>query len=170
MPDHIDIGIAVSNCVSEGELCPEDQGLAGTYRIEVVGELSPAMAVSAALDAFHSKVEIANLDDFIIWPFDPKTHRILEQDDAEDPENSLRRALSVEKVDSIVLRGFRVTAFEAIDQDRSSGEGMGSIDYVASSRGDSLKRARELLQATFGSERRLRSRISRLPLPSVPDA
>ena len=46
MPDQIDIGIAVSNCVSEGELCPEDQGLAGTYRVHVVGGLtSPDLAV-----------------------------------------------------------------------------------------------------------------------------
>jgi hypothetical protein len=163
MPDQIDIGIAVSNCVSEGELCPEDQGLAGTYRVHVVGGLTSAAAVSAALDAFHRKVAIANLDDFIIWPFDPKTNRILDQDEAHEPGSKLNCVVSVEKIDSMILRGYRVTGYEAGAQGNSEGAEVGNIDFVASSRGDSLKRGRDLLLTHFGAERRLRSRISRLP-------
>ena len=163
MPDQIDIGIAVSNCVGESELCSEDQGLAGTYRVEVVGGLTPAAAVSAALDAFHSNVAIGNLDDFIIWPFDPTTSRILDQDETHEPGSKLNCALSVEKVDSMILRGYRVTGYEASEQGSGDGAEVGSIDYVASSRSDSLKRGRELLLAHFGTGRRLRSRIKRLP-------
>ena len=162
MPDRIGIGIAVSNCVSEGELCPEDQGVAGTYRVDVVAGLPIEIAVSAALDAFHNRVEIDNLDDFIIWPFDPITNRILEQHQSAEAGSNLQHALSVEKVDSIILRGFRVTAFDGMEDENGSKE-LGAIDFVASSRGDSLKRSRELLQINFGTTRRLRSRISRLP-------
>ncbi len=160
MPDVI--GIAVSNCVSEDELSSDDLGVAGTYRVTVAAGLATTTAVSAALDAFHKEIAIDCIDDFIIWPFDLQNNRILDQDESAEAGSNLHHASSVEKTDSAVLRGFRVTAIEVSDG-ADGGAEVGHIDFVASSRADSLMRSRDLLRSTFGTDRRLRSRISRLP-------
>jgi hypothetical protein len=64
------------------EGCEDSDEAAGVWVVTLDKDLEPGMAAGTALDIFHNKVAIAELDDFEISALDPVTREnLFESDD-----------------------------------------------------------------------------------------
>lgn len=83
--------IHVSAAVPVEDLHEDDNELPGVYLTEVDASLPDRLAAWGALEAFHRKNGIEELDDFVIAVFDPLRKKYIEQDDPKDSEEVFYR-------------------------------------------------------------------------------
>lgn len=85
---------------------PEEEIVSGIYATLVPPDVSDGVAAWLALEAFHEKIGIDELDDYIISAYDPKTNIVLEQaDDDEIPSGMSAQycGLLSEDLDDLLL-------------------------------------------------------------------
>lgn len=141
MPNFIELHIRVKPLTNQLE--PDDEGVAGTYLVEVDEAAYPGAQTSCALDVFHDHIGISCLEDFSITVMNPRTFEIMEQDDSFDHPACARY---VEKVMS-GLEGTEFTVtLEAVNtenpKDRAN---MGSARLVAENIEQVRQRALDLM-------------------------
>lgn len=142
MADYVEVAVAAVNITPVEELEAEDQSVPGLYLILAPKGLPLARLASAALDAFHTRISVGNLDDFEFFAFDQMTWRVLEEAEGHEAYSLSQLGFSVERVSGDLYGRFVVQV--------QAGQGRGLIDIgtvavAAPSLPHAYERARDLL-------------------------
>lgn len=149
--------IHVSTTVPVEDLHQYDTAIAGVYAAEVDSTLPEGFAAWAALEAFHEKIGIKQLDDFSIQVFDPKTGTYVEQEEPGDEEGIDYRFLGWlgDELPSITLRLTLDVSYHAHGVsvetltrmlNRMIEEGLGKGMFTGSSEAEVVEHSFEVIQ------------------------
>lgn len=106
MSDYIDVHVAVIRTSKKSDLHLDDVGLEGVYVAPVEKGLNLETMAAAAIDRFHEAQAIENVDDFLIFAFDPQTGVVI--GDASSDSEYLDFCPSIEKLNNERLKLYTV--------------------------------------------------------------
>lgn len=141
--DYIDVAVAAVNVVRKKALSREDRHVPAVYSVMVQKGLSDAIVAEAALDLFHTECEVAVLDDFVFFVFDPRTGRVLARDEDHEDYSKTHLARDCQRIADKLPKIFEIE-IEAVGDDRRVAA-LGSVTFIADSKQDARKKAFDAL-------------------------
>ncbi|AJW47698.1 MULTISPECIES: hypothetical protein [Ralstonia] len=143
MADFINVAIAAIPVVNRKALDDEDRHVPAVYSVMVATGLSEGSMAAAALDVFHSEIGVDVLDDFEFFVIDPRTGRVLEQDEDHEDYSKTHLGRDVERIGD-KLPGIYSVTVEAVGDDVAVTV-LGIIKVAADNKPEANRKALDIL-------------------------